>query len=123
MSSVTVRPTVESDWEILKNVRLEALQDSPDAFTATFEKTKTHSDSEWRDRAAQKRPCQFLLAFDGMRAVGMVGGTIDKQHEFTVVAMWLYENYRGNSVADLLISSLQNMQQTKVIQKLYFVLN
>ncbi|UIJ75287.1 GNAT family N-acetyltransferase [Acinetobacter sp. SH20PTE14] len=123
MSSVTVRPTVESDWEILKNLRLEALQDSPDAFTATFEKTKTHSDSEWRDRVAQKRPCQFLLAFDGMRAVGMVGGTIDKQHEFTVVAMWLYENYRGNSVADLLISSLQNMQQTKVIQKLYFVLN
>lgn len=123
MSSVTVRPTVESDWEILKNLRLEALQDSPDAFTATFEKTKTHSDSEWRDRVAQKRPCQFLLAFDGMRAVGMVGGTIDKQHEFTVVVMWLYENYRGNSVADLLISSLKNMQQTKVIQKLYFVLN
>lgn len=123
MGTVTVRPTVESDWEILKNLRLEALQDSPDAFTATFEKTKTHSDSEWRDRVAQKRPCQFLLAFDGMRAVGMVGGTIDKQHEFTVVAMWLYENYRGNSVADLLISSLQNMQQTKVIQKLYFVLN
>ncbi|WP_373685001.1 GNAT family N-acetyltransferase [Acinetobacter sp. YH12085] len=90
---------------------------------ATYEKTKTHSDSEWRDKTAQKRPCQFLLAFDGMRAVGMVGGTIDKQHEFTVVAMWLYENYRGNSVADLLISSLQNMQQTKVIQKLYFVLN
>ena len=119
MSSITVPSTVESDWEILKNLRLEALQDSPDAFTATFEKTKTHSDSEWRDRVAQKRPCQFLLAFDGMR----VGGTIDKQHEFTVVAMWLYENYRGNSVADLLISSLQNMQQTKVIQKLYFVLN
>ncbi|WP_180077871.1 GNAT family N-acetyltransferase [Acinetobacter sp. YH12251] len=123
MSSITIPSTVESDWEILKNLRLEALQDSPDAFTATFEKTKTHSDSEWRDRVAQKRPCQFLLAFDGMRAVGMVGGTIDKQHEFTVVAMWLYENYRGNSVADLLISSLQNMQQTKVIQKLYFVLN
>lgn len=123
MGTVTIRPTIESDWEILKNLRLEALQDSPDAFTATFEKTKTHSDSEWRDRVAQKRPCQFLLAFDGMRAVGMVGGTIDKQHEFTVVAMWLYENYRGNSVADLLISSLQNMQQTKVIQKLYFVLN
>ena len=71
----------------------------------------------------KKAPCQFLLAFDGMRAVGMVGGTIDKHHEFTVVAMWLYENYRGNSVADLLISSLKNMQQTKVIQKLYFVLN
>ncbi|WP_180131665.1 MULTISPECIES: hypothetical protein [unclassified Acinetobacter] len=46
MGTVTVRPTVESDWEILKNLRLEALQDSPDAFTATFEKTKTHSDSE-----------------------------------------------------------------------------
>ncbi len=42
-----------------------------------------------------------------MRAVGMVGGTIDKQHEFTVVAMWLYENYRGKSVADLLISNLK----------------
>ena len=42
-----------------------------------------------------------------MRAVGMVGGTIDKQHEFNVVAMWLYENYRGKSVADLLISSLK----------------
>ncbi|MGE8573125.1 MAG: GNAT family N-acetyltransferase [Acinetobacter amyesii] len=123
MGTVTVRPTVESDWEILKNLRLEALQDSPDAFTATYEKTKTHSESEWRDRAAQKRPCQFLLAFDGIRAVGMAGGIVDEQHEFTVVAMWLYENYRGNSVADLLISSLQNMQQTKVIQKLYFVLN
>lgn len=123
MGTVTIRPTIESDWEILKNLRLEALQDSPDAFTATYEKTKTHSESEWRDRAAQKTPCQFLLAFDGTRAVGMAGGIIDKQHEFNVVAMWLYENYRGNSVADLLISSLQNMQQTKVIQKLYFVLN
>ncbi|WP_257231631.1 hypothetical protein [Acinetobacter sp. YH12023] len=55
MGTVTVRPTVESDWEILKNLRLEALQDSPDVFTATFEKTKTHSESEWRDRAAQKK--------------------------------------------------------------------
>nr|WP_180128416.1 MULTISPECIES: GNAT family N-acetyltransferase [unclassified Acinetobacter] len=123
MGTVTIRPTIESDWEILKNLRLEALQDSPDAFTATYEKTKTHSESEWRDRAAQKTPCQFLLAFDGIRAVGMAGGIIDKQHEFNVVAMWLYENYRGKSVADLLISSLKNMQQTKVIQKLYFVLN
>ncbi|WP_218956184.1 GNAT family N-acetyltransferase [Acinetobacter sp. YH12045] len=103
----------------MKNLRLEALQDSPDAFTATYEKTKTHSESEWRDRAAQKTPCQFLLAFDGIRAVGMVGGTIDKQHEFTVVAMWLYENYRGNSVADLLISNLKkyaaNQGYTKIV--------
>nr|WP_257226227.1 MULTISPECIES: hypothetical protein [unclassified Acinetobacter] len=53
----------------------------------------------------------------------MAGGIIDEQHEFNVVAMWVHENYRAKGVADLLISSLQNMQQTKVIQKLYFVLN
>jgi len=64
MGTVTVRPTVESDWEILKNLQLKALHDSPDVFIATDEKIKTHSDSEWRDRAAQKAPCQFLLAFD-----------------------------------------------------------
>ncbi|WP_180115873.1 GNAT family N-acetyltransferase [Acinetobacter sp. YH12140] len=119
MGTVTVRPTVESDWEILKNLRLEALQDSPDAFTATYEKTKTHSEFEWRDRAAQKIPCQFLLAFDGIRAVGMAGGIIDEQHEFNVVAMWVHENYRGKGVADLLISHLKkyaaNQGYTKIV--------
>lgn len=46
MGTVTIRPTIESDWEILKNLQLKALHDSLDVFTATYEKTKTHSDSE-----------------------------------------------------------------------------
>jgi hypothetical protein len=31
-SPVLVRPTKEEDWEILKTVRLAALQDTPTAF-------------------------------------------------------------------------------------------
>lgn len=109
MGSVVVRPTVEMDWNTLKTLRLEALIDSPHAFTATYEKTKTHSDSEWRDRAAQKTPCHYLLAFDEIRAIGMVGGIVDEQNEFNVVAMWVKPIYRASSVAALLISSVKQL--------------
>lgn len=117
-----VRLAMKTDWKILKSLRLEALLDSPHAFTATYEKTKTHSDSEWQDRAAQRTPCHFLLAFDVKDAVGMVGGIVDEQNEFNVVAMWVKPVYRASGVAALLISSVKQLANSKVTTHWYYEL-
>ncbi|MCL6247540.1 GNAT family N-acetyltransferase [Acinetobacter sp. ANC 4945] len=118
MSSVTVRPTLESDWKTLKNLRLKALQDSPDAFKVTYEKTKTHSDSEWQDRAAQRTPCHYLLAFDVEDAIGMVGGIVDEQNEFNVVAMWVRAKFYSRSIAEQMITKIKQYAISQGFEKI-----
>lgn len=112
-NTYTVRPTLKDDWHTLKSLRLDALQDSPDAFTASYAETQKHSDDEWKSRAAQQSKCQYLLAFDDHSAIGMVGVIVDESNECHVVAMWVKAEYRAKGVAALLIESIKTCAQEK----------
>ena len=95
------------DWQTLKTLRLEALQDSPDAFTASYTETQKHSDHEWQTRAAQQTACRYFLALEQEEAVGMVGLSMNELSECNVVAMWVKPAYRAQGVAALLMQCLK----------------
>lgn len=103
----TVRQTMAADWHILKFLRLEALKDSPQAFTVSYAEAIKHQDAEWQMRAAQQTACRYLLAFDEYKAVGMLGMITDELHECHVVAMWVKPKDRAQGVAALLMESIK----------------
>jgi hypothetical protein len=45
--AITIRPIKGTDWRKLRDLRLAALQDDPQAFGSTFAEERSDPDSEW----------------------------------------------------------------------------
>jgi ribosomal protein S18 acetylase RimI-like enzyme len=102
-----IRSTTEEDWEVLKEIRLASLLDTPTAFGVTHASAAANSEAQWRDRAAGRGPAQFLLAFVDGDVVGMVAGVVSERQEFNLIAMWVRHQYRGTPVAASLVESMK----------------
>lgn len=100
-----IRPTTRDDWRALKAVRLAALRDAPTAFGVTYESAAAYTDEQWQARAAGTDKAEYLLAFDGQQAVGIVAGVVND--EYNLIAMWVHPEYRGSGVAGRLIAAIK----------------
>jgi ribosomal protein S18 acetylase RimI-like enzyme len=102
-----VRSTTEADWEVLKEIRLASLLDTPTAFGVTHASAAANSEAQWRDRAAGRGPAQFMLAFVDGAAVGMVAGVVSQRQEFNLIAMWVRPEHRGTPIAASLVEAMK----------------
>ena len=50
---VLVRETVAQDWQALRDIRLAALQDAPDAFASTYAEQAAFTEADWQDRISR----------------------------------------------------------------------
>ena len=69
MSEITVRALSEDEWETYREVRLAALEESPDAFVASHDDEAAEPEQFWRDR--MERSHRLLAEADGDK-VGVV---------------------------------------------------
>jgi ribosomal protein S18 acetylase RimI-like enzyme len=104
-----IRSTTEADWEVLKEIRLASLLDTPTAFGVTHASAAANSEAQWRDRAAGRGPAQFVLAFVDDVAAGMVAGIVSERQEFNLIAMWVRPPYRGTPVAADLVDAMKKV--------------
>ena len=99
-----IRRLAPGEVELLKELRLGALADSPGAFGSTYEQEAAYSDEVWR----------FLLRSDGhptfvwedrCGAQGMVVAARDQDDNSVVhlVAMWVRPTARGSGAAGALV--------------------
>jgi hypothetical protein len=54
---VTVRTFDETEWAIYRDLRLAALEDSPDAFGGTLAQSSQRADSVWQSRLLDGLSC------------------------------------------------------------------
>src|SRR5580704_16774816 len=99
----TVRRAVIGDEAVLRALRLQALSDSPGAFSSTYERELARTTEDWRRWLAPS--ATFLMEADG-EARGMVCGVYDARDSSVVHlrAMWVHPEVRGTGAADLLVS-------------------
>lgn len=95
----------EADWERLRNLRLRALADAPDAFESTHDETAARPAESW---IQQLRDLPTFVARDGDRDLGMVRGAIDPEHEATgwLLSMWVDPEARGRGAGDQLVDAV-----------------
>jgi ribosomal protein S18 acetylase RimI-like enzyme len=105
--AMLIRPTTPDDWQTLKATRLAALRDAPTAFGVTYELAAQYTDEQWQTRAVGSEKAEYLLAFDGERAVGIVAGVINGKDEYNLIAMWVHPDYRGGGIAGQLIAAIK----------------
>ena len=103
-----IRP---EDWRTLRELRLRALADAPEAFGSSLAASQARPDAWWRDWAgegAESEQTATFLALDRGRAAGMAGGFRDETGAaVTVVAMWVEPAARRGGTGRALLEAVE----------------
>ena len=83
MGDAVLRRLTPDDWAVLRDVRLRALADSPDAFGSTLEREQDLDEKEWRRRSVS---AVWVVEVEG-RPVAMAG-TFPNEGVLQVWGMW-----------------------------------
>lgn len=122
-----VKPLLMHEWPVLKQVRLRALADAPEAFCTTSAQAQAWTDGEWRERAgrfAVNPPAAARIAYlDGMPC-GMMTcyfAAPDTQNAEAVAeltAVWVDPAARGQGAGEALVASMVDWAGTQGIRVL-----
>ena len=113
MSTVTtVREVGGEDWRVWREIRLRALQDSPDAFGSTYARELGMTEADWRRRLGDPDAVS-VLAFHGTASVGMGAGFSDLPGWLHVVAMWVDPGARGQGVGQSILRAIHGWANTR----------
>jgi ribosomal protein S18 acetylase RimI-like enzyme len=100
-----VRQARAADWETLRELRLRALADAPDAFASTLQQETAFPEQVWRQRAEGGAASVNFIAYEGGASIGMaaifaVANTPGRMH---LVGMWVDPQHRRRGVAQALV--------------------
>jgi ribosomal protein S18 acetylase RimI-like enzyme len=98
--TIQIRRVTVDDWQSLRELRLEALEDTPLGFLETLEAARAVTDQDWQARTARsaKGAESFqVLAWDGRRAVGTCRCFV-RDGVAWLAAVYVSPPYRGNGL-------------------------
>ena len=98
-TDVQVRGFRPDEWELLRELRLRALSQDPDAFFSTREREVAFTDEIWRERTSNAG----LATCDGEGA-GIVSAVPVDGDGAELVAMWVARDFRGRGVGGALVA-------------------
>jgi GNAT superfamily N-acetyltransferase len=104
---VLVRETVMDDWQGLRDIRLLALRDAPDAFGSTYAEQAAFGEVDWRERIA--RGGTFLAYVPEVNAsepAGLVGGYAEGHDAVELISMFVRPQDRGRGVGEALVAAV-----------------
>ncbi len=112
-----VRQARAADWEALRELRLRALAEVPDAFASTLQQELAFPERVWRQRAKGGAGSVSFIACEGGAGIGMAAifKEADAPGRMHLVGMWVDPQHRRRGVAQapalmesLLRRSLEN---------------
>ncbi len=116
---IEIRPLRSDDWAEWRAVRLEALGDSPEAFTSKLADWEGPGDTEprWRSRL-ETVEYNVLATLDGQSA-GQVSGLVVSSRPSTVelISMWVAPFARGKGVGDRLIEAVMEWARQRPAER------
>lgn len=108
--NVLIREAKPGDASAFRALRLEALQDSPIAFSADYQKSLSHSPRHWEDLLtmhADEETIYFAKHDDDLIGTTGIarGGSPKTRHSATVWGVYVTPQWRGLHIAEELIRS------------------
>lgn len=101
---VVVREAKPDEWETLREIRLAALREAPDAFGSSYARESAFTEETWRERLTSGSLTLFARLGGVPEPIGLAGvyapdGAAD------LVSMWVRPGGRGRGVGDALVGS------------------
>ena len=109
---VLVRETVMADWPALRDIRLHALREAPDAFSSTYADQVLLGEAHWRQRISGGG---LFLAYvpavsppeaSTFEPAGMAGGYQEAPGVVELISMFVRPQARGRGVGEALIDAV-----------------
>ena len=108
-----VRP---QDWPAWRQIRLEALEDTPIGFVELLADARQRTDAQWQERAAAAAEGDahgLWLAWDGERPVGCTGAVrYEPGDDALVYSVYVSPTARGGDVLDQLLGAVTAWART-----------
>lgn len=113
-----------NDAEDYFSLRLEALQQSPDAFATTYEEEKNQTAEKYKERFTDPVNSFTLGAFEENELVGVVTlfrePLIKLNHRATIVAMYIKPEKRGSGLGKTLIyEAIEKAKSLEGVEQIY----
>ncbi|MFI6505598.1 GNAT family N-acetyltransferase [Nonomuraea typhae] len=105
MREFTVERLTPADTARLREVRLRALADSPDAFGSTYEREAAFPAEKWVQRLANPDGV-FFVAVSGGEIHGMVYGLAERPGHVHLLSMWVAPEARGARLGSRLVDEV-----------------
>jgi ribosomal protein S18 acetylase RimI-like enzyme len=107
---VTLEPITPKRAMVLKDMRLRALQEAPEAFSSTYANESQISDAAWVARAAQwsnEKSAGYLAMDDGI-ACGIACGLLDEldTSRAHLLSMWVAPCHRRSGIGRSLVEAI-----------------
>src|SRR5579872_1123895 len=101
----------------LREIRLRALQDAPEAFATTYEEAAARAAESW-DRQLEQLPT-FIARLAG-RDVGIVRGAPHNERSDTgyLISMWVSPEARRQRIGSALVDAVVNWAKNQSYQRL-----
>lgn len=116
LAAMEVRAASAADWRKLRELRLQALSDSPDAFATTLDEATSRSDDYWteatRATADSADAVSWIAERDGV-AVGQAYSRIRDDDSLGIAAMWVAPEGRGLGVGAALLDAAEAWGRSK----------
>jgi ribosomal protein S18 acetylase RimI-like enzyme len=120
--SVLVVGITEQDWRQVRDLRLQALADTPYAYLETFVYAVSQTEDDWRERARRSEgPEQVgFAAVDGDRWVGTMRAVFQDGRP-VLQSVFVTPSHRGRStgVADALLDAVESWVRDRGFAELY----
>jgi GNAT superfamily N-acetyltransferase len=98
-----IRRLTPTDASLLRELRMMAISDAPEAFGSTLQETAERSVQTWRHMLRPERNPFFIFEVENVIG-GLIGGLSPSENSVAqLVSMWVSPQLRGRQVSDQLV--------------------
>ena len=117
---ILVREATPEDWQAMRDVRLAALREAPQAFASTAEREAAYSEQEWRAwTQVGGHGVMYLAEVAGLPEPAGMAGVLAGHDGADLIAMWVRPAARGQKVGEALIEAAAEWARSRGFDSMY----
>lgn len=114
-----IREAGTGDWQAMRDVRLAALRDAPQAFASTYEREAAFTEADWQRRIAQGGSFLAYAPELGTAPAGIAGGFETGPGTIELVSMWVTPRARGHGIGQALVEAVAGWARARSASRLH----
>jgi len=116
---VQIREVAADSWQAMRDVRLAALRDAPDAFASTYEREAAFAEADWQRRIAGGGNFLAYAPDLGAAPAGIVGGFETGPGTIELVSLWVRPQARGHGIGQALVQAVIGWARARGISRVH----
>jgi GNAT superfamily N-acetyltransferase len=114
-----IREVAPDDWQVMRDIRLEALREAPYAFGSTYAREALFTEAQWRGRISDRAVTYLAYLPDLAEPAGIAGVYAEADGSAELVSMWVRPAARGHKVGESLIEATATWARARDFDALY----